>query len=318
MLACKNEGEWHPKLQFTLNLLLDTVDASRPLSIEDRKLEIRKLGRVQALFKDLCTTLNIEQAALSDAECQEKLAMVFLLAPERLLWCDGSQDEIASFLGEPLVNFKKNGYWVAVFLVRTFAGLECSFCLPCSDRAISESRLQKFSHTAKVLSDSIFLEFRMQCCKQLRELGYDCKVWRCVSGASEHDLSVHIATSRFTDLCIAAPNCNRLSRLSKSREPWWLNQVCDYLTSAMKDTCDRAVCFIGDASLSPGVNDPQVYGQLVPKYQRNLGDRGVPVVSNCPGIVLDDGIHWSVTSANAVASLFTFLIRIYIRYSLRY
>jgi hypothetical protein len=53
--------------------------------------------------------------------------------------------------------------------------------------------------------------------------------------------------------------------------------------------------FVGDAALSPGVRFPEVYAELVPKFQRALEEAGAVVVGRFQGdspALKEDGIHW--------------------------
>ena len=53
-------------------------------------------------------------------------------------------------------------------------------------------------------------------------------------GAWEEEVAVRVATSRFVDLNIVAPNGNRLSCQKEAQSPVWLNKTCGKVAAAMK------------------------------------------------------------------------------------
>ena len=77
---------------------------------------------------------------------------------------------------------------------------------------MTKSGLKRLQFSAKVVSDSTLIGFRLDVCMQLRAHGYDVKYWLCTSGAEEEQVAVDIACSGFTDLAIAAPKGNRLAK----------------------------------------------------------------------------------------------------------
>jgi hypothetical protein len=65
-----------------------------------------------------------------------------------------------------------------------------------------------------------------------------------------------------------------------------------------------AVVFLADASFSPGVVNHEVYSLLVPKMQAELRQLCIPLVTEAHGVVLaEDGIHWRITSSDAIEGL---------------
>ena len=64
---------------------------------------------------------------------------------------------------------------------------------------------------------------------------------------------------------IVAPNGNRLSRQKEARQPTWLDRTCGKVAAAIKATSNRAVVFVGDASLTPGLDNYAAYECLIPQ-----------------------------------------------------
>ena len=108
-----------------------------------------------------------------------------------------------------------------------------------------EPRFERFG-------DSTSWSFRIYCDHALREHGYEVKCWCCKGGGTEDEVDVHIATYSNADLCIAAPNGNRLSGRAVAREPRWFKAVaerdkkgerlrrraeCDRLAGAYRGEC---------------------------------------------------------------------------------
>ena len=86
-------------------------------------------------------------------------------------------------------------------------------------------------------------------------------------------------------------------------------KTCGYICSALAVSSNDASVFVGDAMLSPGVANPAASKVLVPLYQQSLKEYGVPVIGGCPDLVLDtDGLHWGVSSRNAVRKLVDVLV----------
>jgi hypothetical protein len=174
---------------------------------------------------------------------------------------------------------------------------------------MEEAGLQELRYTCKVLGDSTWDEFRTLACRTLRAHGFDVKYWQAKRGASEEQIAVKIVTTPQTNLCIAAPNGNRLARQEEERKPYWMKKTAGYIGHALATTSERACVFLGDASLCPGLSNAVAYTKLVPMFQSERRGLGISLVSACPGVVLhDDGIHWAVRSDGAVKSLFDSLV----------
>ena len=311
LLALKEEGRWKPKATFTVQDVLRAV-AVPPQKRSCDVAGITRSRRARERFQELQRAIWLTSTA-DRTRCHERLALAFLVAPERLVWADKRAGQPASFLGEALHEFPDDGYFVVVLLARIYEGtkmvLRCSLFLPVTDWVKSQCELCSLRYSAKILSDSTFLKFRAEACLCLRRLGYDVKTWRCIGGVSEGDLAVHVATSGRTDLSISAPNGNRLARQNEVWEPRWLQRACGHISQAHKETSERAVVFVGSAVLCPGVANPDAYAALAPMFQAKLRDLGVPVVGECPGVTLEaDGVHWCVTSRSAVENLLEALV----------
>ena len=128
------------------------------------------------------------------------------------------------------------------------------------DYVIKYAGIKTFSQTATCLSDSTVLEFRVECILKLRDLGYDTKRWHCKGGAYETQFAVDILLSPSVDLSIVFPNGVRLSKQQDCREPYWLEPCCAQMATALHMTSAKAVAFVGDASLSPGLEHAAVRG----------------------------------------------------------
>ena len=304
--------------QFDLDTIIKLVTDKTSKAPE----HVGKLFKAQELFQTLAYNLKLRLAPkvkshlrvcpdgseAYNASVEERLAVAFLGDPERLLWCDEVNGHGPSFLGEPVVDLARNGCFVAVLLAQTYSGLKCFFSLPATQWVLKTSGVQKPEKTARIIGDSTLMVFRKECCNKLRQLGYDVKVWRCKGGATEQEVAVSVAITGQSDLCIAIPNGNRLGRQSKERPPSWINEVCESLCAGLKATARRGVIFVGDAELSPGVAQPEVYQKLVPVFQQALKEVGLPVIGQIAGLVLaEDGIHWSTQSRFEVEKLMEML-----------
>ena len=243
-------------------------------------------------------------------EIEEAAAVAFLACPERLIWNGQGRDGAGSFLGEPLVDCLAQGYFVAALLRSSFKGLLCTLSLPVTRWVVSQSKILLPERTAKLLSDSTFTEFRAACCLALRNVSYDVKLWHCCPGAQESEFAVSIMLSPKVDLCIVVPNGNKLSRHKLMREPQWLPDVCREISTAMHHTSSHGVAFVGDASLSPGLEQADLYKYLVPMLQSRLRECGVPLVTTAPGVKLAiDDVHWCVSSQEEVQGVIRSLVK---------
>jgi hypothetical protein len=139
--------------------------------------------------------------------------------------------------------------------------------------------------------------------------GYDVRKWCAKAGAWEEDVAVQVATSPSVDLNIVTPNGNRLSRQRDGHQPAWLDRTCEKVAESMRQTASQAVVFVGDASLSPGLQNASTYAMLIPKMHLKFRQLNVALVTEAPGIVLaEDGVHWRISSHVAVASLVDALV----------
>ena len=144
----------------------------------------------------------------------------------------------------------------------------------------------------------------------LRNLSFDLKLWHCRPGARENEFAVDIMLSPQVDLSIVVPNGNKLSRQQRVHEPWWVRRSCREISTAMSKTSSRCVAFVGDASLSPGLKQADVYQHLVPMLQSIFRECGVPLVTAAPEVELAiDGVHWCVSSQKAVEKVVHSLVK---------
>ena len=300
VLALRTQSQWSRATKFNLKDLV-TMVSGRGLVPED----IRKIEKARALFRDLERDLKLEPSRVPDTQKEERLAVAFLCAPERLLWCDTIKGHGAAFLGAAVSGLTTTaGCVVAILLSKGWGGLSCSLALPVSPWVLQRSGLTVPTHTARLISDSTLMPFRAECCNKLRMLGYDVKVWRCKGGASEHEVAVSVATTGSSHLCIAVPNGNRLERQRDPKRPRWIPEVCEHLCAALSATAERAAVFVGDASLSPGVAHASSYAALVPMLQKGLKEFGLGVTGHVGGLALAaDGKHWSISSRASVEAL---------------
>jgi hypothetical protein len=77
----------------------------------------------------------------------------------------------------------------------------------------------------------------------------------------------------------------------------------------LRVTSIHGIVFVGDAGLSPGVKNYDIYAALSQLYMAIYEDLGVPLVNQAPGVELEsDGLHWKVSSHRAVLNLINSLI----------
>ena len=169
---------------------LDTIIKLVTDKTSKAPLHVAKLFKARELFETLTYNLKLWSAPKVNshlrvcpdgfpASVEERLAVAFLGDPERLLWCDEVNGHGPSFLGEPVVDFARNGCHVAVLLAETYTGLKCFFSLPATQWVLKTSGVQKPEKTARIIGDSTLMVFRKECCNKLRQQGYDVKVWHC-------------------------------------------------------------------------------------------------------------------------------------------
>ena len=234
-------------------------------SQRDGEVQVRNLDKAKRTFQQLKSKLSLTPSSPNHtATTEEVLALAFLSSPERLVWRGPKDSGPACFLGEPLVDFTEQGYFVAILLrSQKYRGLQCSLSVHATDWVFEQSGIRRFDKTAKLLSDSTFTAFRVGCCLTLRALGYDVKIWQCRPGARETDFAVDIMLSPYVDLAIVVPNGNKLARQQDTRELRWIRQSSQEMATSLFETARRAVMFVGHADLSPGVARTDYYARLV-------------------------------------------------------
>ena len=253
----KNICTWPWKKRFGFSQIVNAVAGTK---FFDK--DVGRLNIARAQFNDLCEKLRdakmpLRRSRHKTSDMEEAAAVAFLACPERLVW-HRDQDP-ACFLGEPLIDCVEQGYSVGVLFQKAGNRLQCSLHLPCTEWVFEHAKIKPFNQTAKVLSDSTVFEFRVACILQLRSLGYDTRLWRCHGGYQETQFAVDITLSRSVDLCIIFPNGNCLARQQQCREPRWVKKCADEMSTALHATARLAVAFVGDAMLSPGVQNAEVY-----------------------------------------------------------
>ncbi len=106
------------------------------------------------------------------------------------------------------------------------------------------------------------------------------------------------------------PNGNQLSAYDQLREPLWLQSNARDICGGLRETSSSAVLFIGSPSLCPGVPHPEIYARLIELYALGFARLKVPVVTEAPGVELqEDGIHWLTSSTPTVLDLITVLMQ---------
>ena len=187
ILAVKSAGRWKGAEEFELQELVcactesQAARGSRPNPCGDGApsqqdganavatvSKIRFQDKVQALFKDLVAALSIAPSRDLFYGPDERLAIAFLVCPERLVW---SRDGLATFLGADLQHSSQAEYFVSIFVSSTFRGLRCNFSLPLSEWAVRQSGVARPTLTANYNGDSTLGEFRFTCCARLRHHG---------------------------------------------------------------------------------------------------------------------------------------------------
>jgi len=310
VLAFKAECKWKARKFNLRDLVAMVTGRSAQGFVPTAAPGIRRLHKAQVLFKHLENNLRLFPSRWCEKYQEEALALAFLSAPERLLWCDEVKGHGAAFLGEAcaVTGVERSGCVVALLLHKEYHGISCSLALPVTPWVLEQSGLRVPTRTARIISDSTILSFRAECCNRMRKSGYDVKVWYCKAGASEHQIAVSVATTGKSHLCVAVPNGNRLERQSGPDKPKWIKVVCEHICAALADTADHAAVFVGDAALSPGAAHPESYAALVPMLQDGLKAFGIEVIGQIAGVVLAaDGKHWSISSRASVEELMDFL-----------
>jgi hypothetical protein len=189
ILSVKSVGRWQPAAVFDLDELVrlctETMQSrrcARPIRCGDGTSshqgeaevvavvdKLRFQDKVQDVFFDLVGSLSLKPSVQSRSEHDERLAIAFLVCPERLVW---TIDDVASFLGARLIHSTPEYYVVGLLSNCRHRGLRCNFKLPLSDWVIRESGAVKPVQTVNFNGDSTFGEFRSICCSRLRTYGY--------------------------------------------------------------------------------------------------------------------------------------------------
>ena len=222
LVALKAEGRWSYKDTFTVEEVVDVVSSRK-----NTKKEIIKLDKVRKLFRKLILVLDLRPSKLSLEKFEDRLAVSFLVAPERLIW---SVNQVGSYLGDAVVHTAKSDYFVAVLLSRpAYRNIKCALWLPFSPWTRKESLIQPPTRTMKMNGDSTFQQFRLCICLHVREsFGFDMRFWHCRGGAWENQIAETLAASPKTDFTIVCPNGNRLSLQSEKVEPRSSTSTCYY------------------------------------------------------------------------------------------
>ena len=162
-----------------------------------------------------------------------------------------------------------------------------------------------------MIGDSTFLEYRRPICQHLRKAFlFDVRWWVCRSGAWETSLAEDLAISPKTDTTVMCPNGNRMSlHRGPYDEPAWLKPNAANICGGLRETSTHAAVFVGHASLSPGLENKEVYARVTELYVNLFGGLGVPVVTHAPGVELQaDDLHWTASSEKAVLEVISTLM----------
>ncbi len=293
----------------------DTEDAEDD---KDERINLGALAGAQArhariLQCEWCTPSKFYGEYANDAV----VAAYLKVFPERLVWKKNGETR---FFGQPLeltAEAVPDGYYV-VLAGRSGArrrGIRRATCSICSiyaqvsDWAMQEAGLTPPTKTATVTSDSTLSGFEKVLVLALRQMGYDLRELQLRPGAWESDLVNNVSSLPTADLHISLPNGNRLCRQERQGEPRWIASTCQRLAEGMRLVADKAVCFVGDAEYCPGLKNIDNYRHMVPLFQDKLRAQGIPVVTEIPGVELEeDGVHWRRTATAAVSALVRTLV----------
>ena len=305
IVALKHAGRWPHKATFTVPGVIAAVSSDCCTDAP-----ISRLQKVRALFGTLVEGMPLNPTRWNESYTEERLAVAFLTAPERLIW---NIAHAGAFLGTHLVHeCKDSEYFVAaLFSKPSYADLKCALHLPFSSWVQGRTGIRPPTQTFKLIGDSTFQEFRRAVCQHLRkQFMFDVRCWSCRGGASETALADDLIRSPKTDSTVMCPNGNRMRGYDQMREPGWLQQNAKDICGGLRETSTSAVLFVGDPALSPGVEHPEVYAALIGVYLNAFERLGVPVITKAPGVELQvDRIHWSASSTPAVLELMTILVK---------
>jgi hypothetical protein len=96
------------------------------------------------------------------------------------------------------------------------------------------------------------------------------------------------------------------------RQTWFnIEKTAAQMSTALWHSARRAVAFVADANMAPGVKDPEGYAKRVVAFQDALRVRGVPVVSQASGMKIgEDGIQWCGSAQAAVGQLMAEMVEV--------
>ena len=79
---------------------------------------LSSLPKARTAFAQMRTELRLVRSRLPEHEIQQRVAVSLLACPDRLVWRAPGEKSIASFLGEALIDFTEEGYFVALLMKR--------------------------------------------------------------------------------------------------------------------------------------------------------------------------------------------------------
>ena len=126
LLALKEVGRWKARAIFTVQDVMKAM-AKPP---QENTEAITRARQASELFEELQWAIGLTGPS-DQARLCERLAVAFLGAPERMVWADKRASEPASFLGEVLVEFPDDGYFVVALIMRAYDGLRCALFFSC-------------------------------------------------------------------------------------------------------------------------------------------------------------------------------------------
>ena len=131
LIAMKCAGQWEVNTVFDVPSIVALV--SQDQSFGRNLPKVFRIRQVQQLFRDLKSRMWLRRFQMPVDSMLDRLAVAFLVCPERLVCANREKQEEAAFLGEKLLSFQDHGNHVVVLLRQTFTGLQCALHLPCTD-----------------------------------------------------------------------------------------------------------------------------------------------------------------------------------------
>ena len=116
VLAIKCVGQWKATSKFDVSTIVADVSSDR--YVQSGIDGVSKLIRARKIVQDLKWALRLDRFHKSEADILERLALAFLVCPERLVQSSSGKIEAAAFLEEALLDFAENGYDVVVLLMK--------------------------------------------------------------------------------------------------------------------------------------------------------------------------------------------------------